>query len=134
MTRRGAREQAFLLLFEMIFNPKTSQELSEEAAEYQEKAANPFSLQVGKIVEEHQEEIDSIIQKFSPKWKINRLPKVTLAILRLAVCEIYWIDDIPIGASINEAVELAKKYGGDDDPAYVNGVLGSIVRAKDGQL
>ena len=74
--------------------------------------------------------IDQSIERYLKEWKINRLPKVTLGILRLAVGEIDYMDDIPDSVAINEAVELAKKYGGDDDSSYVNGVLGAYVKGK----
>lgn len=75
---------------------------------------------------ENIEEIDGNIEKFSVGWKINRISKVALAVLRLAVCEILYFDDIPVGVSINEAVELCKKYAAKEDSSFVNGILGSL--------
>jgi N utilization substance protein B len=75
---------------------------------------------------ERQSEIDALIEKYSKRWKISRISKVDLAILRVAICEILAFTDIPVSVSINEAVELAKRYGSEDSGSYVNGVLGRI--------
>lgn len=75
-------------------------------------------------------EIDQQIEKHSNHWKINRLAKVDLAILRLSIAELLYRDDIPDSVSINEAVDLAKKFGGDDSGKFINGVLGKIARNK----
>ena len=132
MTRRDAREQAFVLLFEMIFNDEPVEDIIRDASLCRDIVVDDFATAVANTVREHREEIDATIEAFSSKWKLNRLPKVTVSILRLAICEMQYMKDIPVGASINEAVELAKKYGGDEDPAYVNGVLGGIARSAAG--
>ena len=75
-------------------------------------------------------EIDEAISEHLHKWRKERLSRVALSIIRLSVYEILYGEDIPVSVSINEAVELAKKYGGDDDPSFVNGVLGGIARQK----
>ena len=72
------------------------------------------------------EEIDKIINESSKGWKTTRMGKVDLTLIRLAVYEIKYEEDIPTGVAINEAVELAKKYGTDDSPAFINGVLAKI--------
>ena len=72
--------------------------------------------------------LDSLISDVSEGWKITRMNKVDLTILRLAVYEIFYDGDIPTGVAINEAVELAKKFGGDDSPSFVNGILGKAAR------
>ena len=74
---------------------------------------------------ENVESIDTVIEKYSHGWKISRISKVALAVLRLAICEMKYFDDIPVGVSINEAVELCKKYAAKDDSVFVNGILGS---------
>lgn len=71
------------------------------------------------------EEVDDLLRKYSTKWKIERMPKTDLAVLRLAVCEMRYAK-VPMAVSINEAVDLAKKYGTDDSGKYVNGILGRI--------
>ena len=71
-------------------------------------------------------EIDRIINDSARGWKTGRMNKVDLTILRLAVYELKWDEEIPVGVAINEAVELAKKFSGDEGPAFVNGVLGKV--------
>ena len=127
-TRRESREQAFALVFEMIFNDAPVEELVEGAAQCRDISIGDYALEAAKAVRTHWEELDGIIRRFSAKWKLERLPKVTLSVLRLAICEIAFLGT-PTGAVIDEAVELTKKYGGDDDPAYVNGVLGGYARS-----
>jgi N utilization substance protein B len=80
---------------------------------------------------EEQEAIDAVISANLKGWKIGRVSKVNLAILRLAVYEICFDEDVPASVAINEAVELAKRYGGEDDSAFINGVLGAVVRSKE---
>ena len=127
-TRRESREQAFALVVEMIFNDAPVEELVEGAAQCRDISIGDYALEAAKAVRTHWEELDGIIRRFSAKWKLERLPKVTLSVLRLAICEIAFLGT-PTGAVIDEAVELTKKYGGDDDPAYVNGVLGGYARS-----
>ena len=80
-------------------------------------------------VNDHLAEIDAEIDRYSEKWKVNRLPKVSLTVLRLAIGEMLYFRDIPVAATINEAVELAKKYSMQEDAAYINGVLGAFAKA-----
>ncbi|MEG1869995.1 MAG: transcription antitermination factor NusB, partial [Oscillospiraceae bacterium] len=72
--------------------------------------------------------IDTVLQEYSNKWKLGRLPRIVLSILRAAYCEIKYLDDIPDSVAINEAVELAKIFAGEEDASFVNGVLGGISR------
>ena len=130
MNRREAREQAFVLIFEKLFNIEDSIETIVENAKiagYLEP--DEFALNLSERVYENAEKIDSLIEKFSIGWSISRLPKVTLSILRLAVCEMLFFDDIPVSVSINEAVELSKKYATAEDTSFVNGVLGSVAKS-----
>jgi len=129
-TRQEAREQAFALVFEMIFNNAPVQELVDGAAQCRDIVIKPYAVKAAEAVREHWQELDGVIDRFSAKWKVGRLPKVTASVLRLAICEIAYLG-IPTGAAIDEAVELTKKYGGDDDPAYVNGVLGGYARSRE---
>ncbi|MCB6413650.1 transcription antitermination factor NusB [Faecalimonas umbilicata] len=78
-------------------------------------------------VAEHLEEIDALLNASTTGWKTGRMNKVDLTILRLAVYEMKWDDDVPVSVAINEAVVLAKQFGGDDSSAFVNGVLAKIV-------
>ena len=133
MTRSEAREQAFILLFEKIFNPEQSvADMKAVAEECGTFAMDAFSERLSTVAVDHTEECDRQIEANLRGWKLSRLPKVTLAILRLALAEILFCDDIPDSVSVNEAVELAKKYGGEEAPKFVNGLLGTVVRGKAG--
>ena len=126
MTRREAREQAFCILFERSFQNETMDEILHAAQEARDLILSEYAENVAFGVEEHQAEIDELISGKLKGWSLARLSKVTASLLRLSVYEMLYVDDVPVGASINEAVELAKTYGGKDDPAYLNGVLGAI--------
>lgn len=128
MSRRKSREQAFALLFEKSFNDLPVMDLAEGAQDARELIIEPFALALAQGAEEKLAEIDARIDEFSHKWSRNRISRVALAVLRLAVYEMLYEDDTPVSVAINEAVELAKKYGGDEDSSFVNGVLGGISR------
>ena len=128
MKRSAARDLAFTLVFEKAFREDSMEEIIADAIEARLIEEDAFALALVKSVGEHLEEVDSLISKYSEKWKINRLPKVTLTVLRLALCELRYFDEIPTAATINEAVELAKKYSTQDDASYINGVLGAYVK------
>lgn len=128
MTRREAREQAFCILFEQAAGGETVDNILHNASEARDLVPASFAAEEAFGVEEHLEEIDRTIGENIRGWNIKRLSKVTLALLRLAVYEILFAGGIPNEVSINEAVELAKKYGGKDDASYINGVLASVVK------
>ena len=128
MTRREAREQALAMIFEMNFNDNTVGEMVDNALIFRDEAIDPYAAQIAQQVRLHWEDNLSAVEQYSKKWKANRLPKMTLAILMLAMTELAYIKDAPVGAVINEAVELAKKYAGPEDASYINGVLGGYVR------
>jgi N utilization substance protein B len=129
MTRHEAREQAFAVIFEKSFNENaTFQEIIDGAHECELVKINGFAGSLLKLVEDNFSEIDEIILENLVGWTLQRLPKVTLAILRLAVAEIMFNTDVPANVSVNEAVELAKTYATTEDASYINGVLSSIVK------
>lgn len=129
MTRKEEREQAFILLFEKSFHPDSAlDELYSLALEDAVIGESDFAKQLFFRTWEQHEEIDDQIVRASRNWKIQRISKVALAVLRLAVCEILYFDEIPEKVSVNEAVELCKKYGANDDSVFVNGVLGAVLR------
>ncbi len=131
MTRSEIREQAFILVFEKIFNPElTVGEMKEMSHECELFELDSFAEKLINTVTENTDKIDEIISSYLRGWKLVRLPKVDLAILRLAVAEIMWFEDVPDKVSVNEAVELAKKYSEEKSPSFINGVLGSVVRGK----
>lgn len=127
MTRREEREQAFILLFEKSFNQEIElEELYAFAVENEAITGSEFVKKLLFTTWDNVADIDSVIEKYAHGWKISRISKVALAVLRLAICEMRYLDDIPVGVSINEAVELCKKYAAKDDSAFVNGILGSV--------
>ncbi len=128
MTRRESREQAFALLFEKLFNNAPVAELAASAMEARDTATTGFALQIAEGAETNLAEIDDTIAAHSHNWNKNRISRVALSVMRLAVYEMLYDEDIPVSVAINEAVELAKKYGGDEDASFINGVLGSIAR------
>ena len=128
MTRREAREQAFILVFEQTVREEPLDDILHDAAEARDLVPSAFAEREALGVEEHQAEIDETIEKHIRGWSLRRLAKVALALLRLAVYELCWEDAIPYSVSINEAVELAKTYGGKDDAPYINGVLASVAK------
>ena len=127
-SRRESREAAFELLFEWSFHENPTQELLEAAAAARDAEPDEFALGLVERVVEHCEHLDELIESHSENWKLERISRVSLAALRIAFCELEYFDDIPQGATINEAVELVKKYGAEDEAAYLNGILGSYVR------
>ncbi len=130
MTRAQEREQAFILVFEQAFNMDTeADDIIGYAVEARLLEPSVFSVSLFKQTYEKLSEIDAVIEKYAIGWKLERLSKVTLSVLRLAICEILFVDSIPHGVSANEAVELAKKYATADDAAFINGILGSFIRS-----
>ena len=130
ISRYKMREQAFILCFEMLFSDSDVDELADNAGDARDEILSDFALTCAKGVKEHSREIDDkISENLRQGWKISRISRVSLAILRLAIYEMLYIDDIPVSVSINEAVELAKKYTVEDDVSFINGVLGSVARA-----
>lgn len=131
MTRRELREQVFRMLFGVEFHEVA--DLPEQIAMYEEnevecdvKDGEYISTKCQSIIE-HLSEIDAAINEISEGWKTSRMGKVDLTLIRLAVYEMKYEEDVPVGVAINEAVELAKKYGTDDSSAFVNGVLAKLV-------
>ena len=133
MTRKMAREEAFILIFEKAFNDSSVEEILELAADVRELKPDDYIETVFKGVFSNVDDIDSLISQNAVGWKIERISKTALSVLRLAIYEIKYMDDIPEAVSINEAVELCKKYGGEDDFAYLNGVLGTVVKSVCGE-
>ena len=129
MTRKEERELAFTLIFEKIFNDELSiEEIVENAVEARLVEENTFAFSLAQLTYENIEEIDKLINENSVGWRVERLPKVSLAIMRLALCEILYVPSVPTGVSINEAVELAKKFATQEDASFINGILGKYVR------
>lgn len=128
MSRRKSREQAFALLFEKSFNDLPVMDLAEGAQDARETVVEPFALALATGAEEKLAEIDARIDTYSHKWSRERISRVALAVMRLSIYEMLYEDSVPVSVAINEAVELAKRYGGEEDSSFVNGILGSISR------
>ena len=128
MSRRVAREFAMQLVYQMEVQKDGREGQLDSAFEDSELALTPgdvdYVRDVSLGVFRHVKEIDGVIGQNAHGWRISRLSRVDLAILRLCVYEIRYRDDIPMSVSINEAVELAKKYGAEATGAFVNGILG----------
>ena len=92
-----------------------------------------FAVLLAKTADEQQPEIDSIIENNAIGWKKDRISRVSLYLLRLALCEMLFIEEVPTNVSINEAVELAKLYASQEDAAFINGVLGAAARKLEAQ-
>lgn len=129
MNRRQAREEAFILIFEKQFNSADIDEILEIAGEVRDLEPDEYIKAVFKGVYENIDQIDTAISENAIGWKIGRISKVSLCILRLAIFEIKFIEDIPVSVSINEAVELAKKYATKEDASFINGILSSVEKA-----
>lgn len=131
MTRHTIRKHIFSMLFRVEFYDSDEipaqdelymdsiEKVTDEEREYMENKTEKI---IAKL-----EEIDSRLEETSEGWKVSRMGKVELTILRLAVYEILYDEEIPTNVAINEAVELAKVYGGDTSPAFVNGVLAKLI-------
>jgi N utilization substance protein B len=138
--RRKGRERAFQMLFGLSFAQsaglahlsKTFKNLlTVTDEEPPEDESSDFSwLLVGGVMK-HRDDLDAVIGRFSQHWKIERIARVELAILRLALFEILHVEDIPLKVAINEAVELAKLYGDENSRNFVNGILDAVARAVD---
>ena len=144
MVRNTAREIAIHLSYELSFTDKTVEELLAERLtaetfatlagedEIYQEAPNAkqadYIRRLVKGVEEHAAELDGYIAKYAKGWSFARIPLVASAIMRVAMYEILYMPDVPNGAAINEAVEIAKKYETPETVKFINGILGSFVR------
>lgn len=131
MGRSKLRENIFKLLFLSTFNkedemPQQLQLFFDSIPELKDNDQKYMEEKYA-MVKEYLRQIDEMINQSSSGWKTSRMSKVDLAILRLAAYEIKFDEDVPNSVAINEAVELAKRFGGDDSSAFINGILGAIV-------
>ena len=131
MRRSEIREHVFKLLFRVEFHDAA--DLEEQDRLYFEPLTltdenRKLIMDRVRSIEEKLPDIDKRIEELSVGWKKERIGKVELTIIRLAVFEALYDEQVPVGVAINEAVELAKKYGGDGSPSFVNGALGKLVK------
>lgn len=133
MSRRKLREHLFKLMYLTAFN--SSEEMPEQAKLYLDgiedldEKDRAFLEQRWQAVSSKEKDIDDLLNSTARGWKTSRFGSCDLAILRVAVYEMKYDDTIPEGVAINEAVELAKQYGGSESPAFINGILGEIARS-----
>lgn len=132
MNRKKEREQCFCLIFEEIFSNDTPEDIVAASVESRDFETTDYIISTFCGVVENKEKIDALISDNLNSWTIDRISKTALAVLRLAVYEIMFIEDIPESVSANEAVELAKTYCKEDDAKFINGVLSSIIKKKNG--
>ncbi len=134
MSRKKARDNAFKCVYELEFGRDENIEKILENC-YDENNSKPDEKEyievVLKGIKENLVEIDNIILSKLKNWSFDRIAKIDLAILRLAIYEIKYIDDIPEKVSANEAVELAKTYGNNDSKSFVNGVIAKVIESKE---
>lgn len=132
MSRRIARDAAMRLIYAWEMGGEADLTMNDDALDY--PSVNPndqhYIQEVVGGIQQSYAQLDAEIEAFSNGWKKERIAKVDLSILRLALYEILYRDDVPESSAINEAVELAKKYGSDKSAKFVNGVLGGISRQR----
>ena len=145
MTRANARELAVHLIYSQSFTGEEPQDvvatrlekgyygqLSEENEVYVERPTRVQLAYLDSVVSgvaNRAEELNATIQQFSIGWDVSRISRLTRAVMQLAIFEIQWVEDVPTGVAVSEAVRLAKKYDGDDTGAFVNGILGAYARS-----
>lgn len=137
MTRKAARELAVHMVFagegaQSILDRESFEsmkDIDELYSEYPDDRQLDYINRVVSLAEEKADEIDAKISSNSKGWSLERISSTALAVLRVAICEILFMDDIPNASAINEAVEIAKKYDEDSTVSFINGVLGSVVRS-----
>lgn len=131
MGRSEQREHIFKLIFGTAFSEEG--QVEEQMELYLDQLGEikdsdrSYILNKARDIASKIKEIDAMIDEHASGWKPSRMNKVDLSILRLAVYEMKWDEDVPVKVAINEAVELAKKFSGDDGPSFVNGILGKMV-------
>ena len=131
LSRKKARENAFIAVFEAGFSQNYIEDIlavTQEMPEYEEYMLDDFALQLIKNYYDHAEEVNDMVQSKLKNWDAKRIPRVCNAILCLSAAEMMYSGENTDNTIINEAVEMCKKYAGDNDYQFVNGVLGSISR------
>ena len=128
MNRREARETMMKVFYQLDVAGDFQSSFEDSVPMEKLGGQESYCRAIYEAVCEHKDEIDRMISEHSIKWKVERMAKTDIATLRLATGEILFIEDIPVPVSINEAVEMVKKYGTDQSPRFVNAVLGSLVK------
>lgn len=133
MDRSLAREIAMKMLYAASLGGEESMSEVLEQSEQADTLSDSDKTFLENLtygVQARQQELDEIVAQYAQGWALNRLAKVDLTILRMAVYEMLYMPEIPVGATVNEAVELAKRFGEEKSPGFINGILGSVARAR----
>ncbi|MBR6336644.1 MAG: transcription antitermination factor NusB [Ruminococcus sp.] len=133
VNRREVRESVFILSFEKMFRDDSPDDIVALAEEIGDLTLNDEVIHNFKGIIEKADELDEVIARFSNKRTIDRIPKINLALLRLAIYEARYDDKVPINVAISEAVALSGKYAQEADIAFINGVLGAYSRSDEAQ-
>ena len=132
--RKDTRKNAMELMFQMEIQNDFLDEAIEKFQELNSltvKQRDYMSL-LFRNIEERLEKVDTVIEENAENWRIQRLAKVDLSILRIALIEMFYVEEVPIAVAINEAVSLAKIYGSDNSAKFINGILGTVARKMQG--
>lgn len=132
MKRSEVREAVFFLTFEKLFSDDTTDSIIDTAYEVDEFEMNEDVEKLFKAVDEKAAEADEIISKYSEKRQFSRIPKVSVAALRIAIYEMLYDPKVPDNVAISEAVNLSKKFSYEPDVQFVNGLLGAFFRDRNG--
>ena len=130
MNRKLTREELMKLLYQMDMNDEFTLERAEKYLSTIDnlKIDKDYYNKTSRNFIENLNNINGLIKEYSSEWKLNRIAKIDIAIMRLAITEMKYDDDMPVSVSINEAIELCKKYSSDDSHKFINGILGNINR------
>lgn len=134
LSRKSIRESAFIIIFEKSFGNYELDELFSIAEESENIQINDKVKDIVNGVFTHLEELDEIISKYSQKRIIERIPKVNLSVLRLAIYEAKYSENVPVNVAISEAVAIAEKYAFETDSKFINGVLGAFSRNGEAEM
>ena len=129
--RSKARKRALDVVFAAEARGRGPREFLAEQVEGGERPANDYTVVLVEGVADHLGRIDELISTYAEGWSLERMPAVDRNVLRLGVFEVLWSEDVPDAVAVSEAVNLARDLSTDESPAFVNGVLGNIVRDKD---
>lgn len=129
LNRRKSRENAFIVIFESFFIDLTANYLIDISIKFENLKFDDYARKLINGVLENRKTLDQKIKVYLKNWELGRISQVLLAILEISFYEIIYVDDVDGPVSINEAVELAKKYFGGDGPSFVNGVLGNFLKS-----
>jgi N utilization substance protein B len=127
--RRQAREAGLQLLFAQEQQPLNEAALAEfwDSVEAPEKV-HDYALMLTGAVSENQHDIDQVISRYAANWSLERMSRVDRNLLRLAVAEMFFVDDVPVRVTLDEAIEVAKAFGGEESSRFVNGILDRIAK------